>query len=60
MTTQKQGVTCVYNDEKELIAVIHKDETTRKNVFYSCGEMSMEQLEELVGSSVVKLSTPLR
>lgn len=41
MKTEKIGVTCVY-EEDNLIAIIHKDAKSRKNIFYSCEEMEVK------------------
>ncbi len=54
MITQKEGVTCIFNEEKELVSIIYKDPKSRHNVFYACTPMSMEELEEMVKSDKVK------
>lgn len=53
-TTQKEGVITIFDDEGELIAIIYKDMKSRKNIFYATTEMSMEELEKLVGSDKIK------
>lgn len=57
MNTIKQGVMCVYNKENELIAIVHKDEKSRKNVFYSCIEMGTEEIEVLLNCDKVVLKS---
>jgi hypothetical protein len=54
-STQKEGVTTIFDNEGNLIAIIYKDMKSRKNVFYSVSEMGMEELEQLVGSDTVKV-----
>jgi hypothetical protein len=54
-STQKEGVTTIFDSEGNLIAIIYKDMKSRKNVFYSVSEMGMEELEQLVGSDTVKV-----
>lgn len=56
-TTKKEGITSIFNSEGELIAIIYKDLKSRKNIFYSCNEMAMEELERLVGSDTVQSPT---
>ncbi len=51
--TSKEGVVCIKNDNGDLVAIIYKDMSSRKNIFYSCTEMSLEQLEEFVKSDLV-------
>lgn len=53
-TTSKEGVTCIFNTDKELVALIFKDPNTRNNVLYSCEQMGMEEIERLLGSDIVK------
>lgn len=52
--TSKEGVTCIFDSEGELIAIIYKNMKIRSNVFYSCNPMSMEELEEMIGSDKIK------
>ncbi len=53
-STQKEGVTTIFSKDGELEAIIYKDMKSRKNVFYKCEEMSMEELEQMVGSDIIK------
>jgi hypothetical protein len=53
-TTQKEGVTTIFDADGELEGIIYKDMKSRKNVFYKCEEMSMEELEIMVGSDIIK------
>jgi hypothetical protein len=45
--TEQEGVMCLIDDKGELCGVIRKDMMTRKNIFYSCKEMSFEDLQAL-------------
>jgi len=47
-TTEKIGVLCVYDGDKNLIAVNKLDMVSRKHVFYKCIEMSEEEIELLL------------
>ncbi len=53
--TKKEGVTTIFNEEGELVAIIYKDMKSRKNIFYTCTEMSMDELEQMVGSDTIKI-----
>lgn len=55
LKTAREGVTTIFDEEGELIAMIYKDFKSRKNVFFSCSEMSMEEIETLVKSDIVKI-----
>lgn len=48
MTTKKEGVLTVYNDKNELIALVVKDESTRKNIIYTTVEAGLEEIESLL------------
>ncbi len=54
MKTTKEGITCVFDENNELVAIIYKDHVTHHNLFYSTKIMSMEEIESLVGSNKVK------
>lgn len=45
LTTKKEGVMTLFDESGELYGIIYKDMTSRKNIFYSCKEMSFEDLE---------------
>lgn len=45
LNAKKVGVTIILNKDNELLSLIYKDEKTRKNIFYSCKEMGMDDLE---------------
>jgi len=53
-TTSKEGVTCIFDTNKELVAIIFKDPKSRNNILYSCAPMDMEEIERLLGSDIVK------
>lgn len=53
--TETEGVITVKDNEGELTAIIYKDMVSRKNIFYSCKEMSFEELGEMIGSDKVKV-----
>lgn len=53
MITIQKGASFLYTDAHELVGVIHKNEKTHDNVFYSCKKMTLEQIERLLGSDVV-------
>ena len=57
MKTTKEGVTTLLDNDGNLTGIIYKDMRSRKNIFYSCSEMSMEELEEMVQSDVIKVRT---
>lgn len=47
-TTEQIGVIVLKNDAGNLVGIIYKDPMAHnKNIFYSCTEMSFEELEEL-------------
>lgn len=46
-TTKTEGIIAIYKDGS-LTAIVHKDEATRKNVFYSVSEMSFQDLEHFL------------
>lgn len=46
--TSQEGVITVYNEENELVAIVKKDEVSRKNVFYSVSEMGFEEIGSLI------------
>jgi hypothetical protein len=48
MTTKKEGVITIYNDKNELIALIVKDESSRKNIIYNASEAGLEEIEGLL------------
>lgn len=45
--TEQIGVIVLKDDNDNLTGIIYKDPISRKNVFYSCTEMSFEELELL-------------
>lgn len=53
--TSREGVVVIKNAEGELTNIIYKDLKSRKNIFYSCTEMSLEELEAMVGADTVKV-----
>ena len=55
MKTSKEGVTTIFDNESQLVGIIYKDMNSRKNIFYKCQEMSMEELEMMVGSDTIKI-----
>lgn len=48
MTTKKEGVVGIYSDKSELIAIIVKDEASRKSIVYMTEEAGVEEIENLV------------
>lgn len=57
MSLAKQtGILAVFNsdNDNELVAVVVKDDKTRKNVFYACSEMGFAELEALINRNLVK------
>lgn len=48
MTTNTEAVMCVYDDEKKLVAVIKRDETTGHKLVYMAKEASVEQIGFLI------------
>jgi hypothetical protein len=53
MQTKKLGVLSVYNDKQELIAIVVKDETSRKNVIYNVSEAGLEDIELLLTNKIL-------
>ncbi len=51
---EQKGVLCIYNDDRELVAIVEKDEKSRKNVFYTCKEMDFATLERFLKADTVK------
>ncbi len=56
MITSREGVTCVFDEDNNLYAIIYRDPKSRNPIFYTCEKMGMENLEEMIGSSKVKLN----
>lgn len=54
LKTSKEGVTVIFDQEGEVCGIIYKDMKSRKNVFYKCEEMSMSDLEKMIGSDIIK------
>lgn len=54
MITKQESGSFIYDEDGDLIAVIHKDEKIRKVLFYACKEMNMTELERLLGSDTIK------
>ncbi len=54
LNTSQEGVLAVFDEEKNLIAIVYKDPLTRKNVFYSVSEMGMEEIELLLKTETIK------
>lgn len=48
MNTQTENVVCIYDEKKELIGVIKRDEVTGKKVIYATTEASVEEIEHLI------------
>ena len=48
MKTIKLGVLGIVNDKNELVAIVHHNESTRSQVFYTTEECGIEQIEELL------------
>lgn len=47
-TTEKVGVLLVKDSKENIIAMVCKDMVTRKNIFYACSEMSVDEIEHLL------------
>lgn len=48
ITTEQIGVITLKDDVGNLVGIIYKDpKNNNKNIFYSCAEMSFEELESL-------------
>lgn len=52
--TSKEGVLCMFDENYKLSAVIFKDKNTHQNIFHSCKEMNMDELEQMVGADTVQ------
>jgi hypothetical protein len=51
MTTSKEGVTLIKNEQSEVIAIIIKDDKTHHNIFYATQIMGMEEIEQLLNNT---------
>lgn len=49
MKTSKESFIAIYNEEKQLIGIIHKGET-RTNTFYKVEEMDQDELSDLINN----------
>jgi hypothetical protein len=45
MITKKEGVISAYNEKNELVAIVVKDEVSRKNIVYNVTEAALEDIE---------------
>lgn len=56
MIAKQTGVLAVFNSENdnELVAVVVKDDKSRKNVFYACSEMGFAEIEALINGNLIK------
>lgn len=52
MTTKPEGVVGIYSDKSELIAIIVKDEASRKSIVYMTQEAGVEEIEALIQNKV--------
>lgn len=52
--TRQEGVILLQDDDKELIGIVYKDPTCRKNIFFKCKEMNLEDIEELFKKTAPK------
>lgn len=52
--TKQEGVILLQDDDKELIGIVYKDPTCRKNIFFKCKEMNLEDIEELFKKTAPK------
>jgi hypothetical protein len=48
ITTKKEGVITIYDKQKNLIAIVLKDEATRNNIFFTTEKMSFDEIELLL------------
>jgi hypothetical protein len=47
LKTDKEGIITLIDEEGELFGIIRKDMKSRKNIFYSCKEMSFDELTDI-------------
>ena len=47
-TTEKVGVLLIKDTNGNIIGMVCKDMVTRKNIFYTCSEMSVDEIEHLL------------
>lgn len=52
ITTEQIGVIELKDENGNLTGIIRKDPVSRKNIFYSCIEMSFDELEALFKKEV--------
>lgn len=50
--TKEQAATFVYNEKQEVVALIIRDELTGHNLVYSCSEMSIEDIAQLINQKL--------
>lgn len=48
LTTTKEGVLVVRDEQGTIIGMVVKDEASRKSVFHAVSEMGFEEIEELL------------
>lgn len=47
----KEGVVTMLNEDSELVGIIYRDAKSRKNILYTCTEMSVEEITEFISNS---------
>lgn len=47
-STEKVGVLLIKDTNENIIGMVCKDMVTRKNIFYTCSEMSVDEIEHLL------------
>ena len=48
MQTKQEGIVTVYDDKGALVAIVVKDEASRKNVIYNVSEAGLEDIQALL------------
>jgi len=54
LKTEKKGVLLVQDKEKNLVAIVHKDDATRKNLLYICTEATLDQFAQIIEGTIVE------
>lgn len=48
METKLENVAVVYDNNKKVVGIIHRDEKTGHKLLYSCEQMSIDEISRLI------------
>lgn len=57
MVTKTEGLITIYDELGTLIAIVLKDEKSRKNIFYNTNEMGFEEIRLLLDTNLCHYQT---